>query len=86
MGGDPALEGHEDVVSSIALSPDGETAYSTSIDNTLRVWNVATGEQLAAYQPIADGFPVGLAVSPDGEKLLVGKGREWPPKKNGRRE
>jgi WD40 repeat protein len=59
----------------LALSPDGETGYSTSLDQTVRVWNIATGEQLAAYQPFNDGFPNGLAVSPDGKQLLVG--RDW---------
>jgi WD40 repeat protein/class 3 adenylate cyclase len=67
------FEGHEGPVLSLALSPDGETVYSTSLDGTVRVWNFASGEQVASYQPFGDDIPNGLAISPDGEKLLVGK-------------
>lgn len=69
------FEGHEDWVMDLALSPDGKTVYSSSFDNTVRVWNIATGEQVAVYQPFPDGSTKGLAVSPDGEKILVG--RNW---------
>jgi WD40 repeat protein len=43
----------------------------------VRVWNVATGDLVATYRPFTDGFTNGLAVSPDGDKLLVG--RDWQP-------
>ena len=34
------------LVTAVALTPDGNTAVSGSADNTLRVWDVATGELL----------------------------------------
>jgi WD40 repeat protein len=68
---------HEDWVNDLAISADGRTVYSTSWDNTLGVWNVATEEQVAVYRPFPDGFTLGLALSPDGEHLLVG--RDWYP-------
>ncbi|HLF36449.1 MAG TPA: WD40 repeat domain-containing protein [Anaerolineales bacterium] len=71
------FEGHEDWVNDLALSSDGKTVYSTSWDNTVRVWNVGTGELLATYRPFEDGYTNGLAASPDGEYLLVG--RDWYP-------
>jgi WD40 repeat protein len=39
------LEGHSDGVLSVAFSPDGKTVVSGSEDKTIRVWNVATGEE-----------------------------------------
>ena len=37
------LEGHTDKVTSVALTPDGRHAVSSSHDKTLRVWEIATG-------------------------------------------
>ncbi len=34
------LRGHQDSVSAVAISPDGETIVSGSWDNTLRLWSV----------------------------------------------
>jgi WD40 repeat protein len=39
----------------------------------VRVWRVATGELVATYQPFADELLNGLAISPDGSLLLVGR-------------
>ena len=38
------LIGHEKWVSSVAFSPDGQTLASGSDDQTIRLWNVNTGE------------------------------------------
>jgi len=70
------FEGHTDWILDLALSPDGKTAYSTSWDGTLRSWDLASGELIATYQPFATGQTHGLAISPDGRRLLVGGG-DW---------
>ncbi|MGW8251639.1 MAG: WD40 repeat domain-containing protein, partial [Anaerolineales bacterium] len=67
--------GHTLWTNKVVLSPDGQTAYSTSDDNTVRAWDFATGELVTTYQPFSDGGTAGLAISPDGGKLLVG--RTW---------
>jgi WD40 repeat protein len=38
------FRGHGDVVSALAFSPDGEVLASGSLDHTLRLWSVSTGE------------------------------------------
>jgi WD40 repeat protein len=38
--------GHSDAVRCVAFSPAGDRAASASRDDTLRIWNVATGETI----------------------------------------
>ncbi len=68
------LEGHQGVVHSVAISPDGALIASTGFtDNTVRLWDWNTG---ACLQVITDdwiGFaPYSVAFSPDGSRLIVG--------------
>ena len=40
------MRGHEDRVVSVAYSPDGGTIASASRDETIRLWNVESGQQV----------------------------------------
>nr|MDJ0705393.1 NB-ARC domain-containing protein [Leptolyngbyaceae cyanobacterium MO_188.B28] len=40
------LSGHSDRVSSVAISPDGKQALSGSVDRTVKLWDLATGQAL----------------------------------------
>ena len=40
------LQGHEDIVHAVAWSPDGSRLVSGGWDNTLRLWDVGSGEQI----------------------------------------
>ena len=40
------LEGHEDNINSVAYSPDGKFIASGSVDNTVRIWNLAGGKEI----------------------------------------
>jgi tetratricopeptide (TPR) repeat protein len=58
------------VVTCVAVSPDGRRALSGSYDGSIRLWDLARGTELRAY----DRFPaqaLAVAFSPDGRKALI---------------
>ncbi|TGO17002.1 hypothetical protein BPAE_0455g00010 [Botrytis paeoniae] len=72
------LEGHKNSVFSVAFSPDGKQVVSGSRDNTIRLWNTATGQQI---QPTLNGhtssvnsvaFSPDVAFSPNGKQVVSG--------------
>jgi WD40 repeat protein/tRNA A-37 threonylcarbamoyl transferase component Bud32 len=90
------LIGHKGRVSRMAFSPDGRLLATGSLDwrritidgptdGSIRIWDVATGRQLAVLaQP--DGGILDLAFSPDGTQLLSSSGdgmaRLWDVKES----
>ena len=48
------LTGHDNVVSSLAFSPDGQRLFSGSWDKTVRVWNGMTGRSEAVLRGHSD--------------------------------
>jgi WD40 repeat protein/serine/threonine protein kinase len=65
------LAGHSGPVRSVAFSPNGKLAISGSEDNTIRVWDVATGDAVKALR--GHGSSVRSCVfSPDGNLVLSG--------------
>ncbi len=44
------LRGHTAAVTSVAFSPDGKQIISGSMDNTLRLWDVASGKELKRFE------------------------------------
>lgn len=68
------LLGHEGDIESITFSDDGATIASTSADRTARIWDAATGTQLASFTAEDyEGLP-GASFSPDGQELILGTG------------
>ena len=62
-----------DAVNSVAFSPDGKYVVSGSDDNTARVWEAATGKEVAHMTH--DGCCVtSVAFSPDGKYVVLGSG------------
>jgi WD40 repeat protein len=61
------LEGHENVVSALAFSDNGERLYSASWDKTVCVWNTETGQSEKVLRGHTDWvFDLFLPVSPEG--------------------
>jgi WD40 repeat protein len=58
-------------VISLALLPDGRRFLSAGADQTLRLWDLETGQVLRHFEGHS-GEVVYLAVSPDGRRLLSG--------------
>lgn len=73
------LEGHEDTITSLRLSPDGGTLLTNSMDNSLRTWSAkpfSSGRrQLKVFTGAVHGFEKRLLRanwSPDGRRIVAG--------------
>ena len=58
------------VVNSVAFSPDGTTLASTSLDATVRLWDVATGQLKSTLQEYTGSIEL-VSFSPDGATLAI---------------
>src|SRR5260370_29679915 len=66
------LKGHTDTVESLAISPDGKTLASGSADNSVKLWDVATGQNTTTLKEEAPYLWRSVAFSPDGKTLASG--------------
>jgi eukaryotic-like serine/threonine-protein kinase len=63
------LKGHTADVNELSFSPNGTRLASAADDSTIRLWNTATGEEVAVLK--GHTSPVtGVAYSPDGNRLV----------------
>jgi WD40 repeat protein len=65
------LEGHRDVVNSVAFSADGKLLASGSEDKTITLWEVATGKAIRTLQGHSS-YVLSVAFSADGKLLASG--------------
>lgn len=65
------LTGHVYEVYSVAISPDGQTLASGSVDKTIKLWNLKTGDLLRTLTG-HEGYVRSVAISPDGQTLASG--------------
>ena len=64
-----SFTGHRINVESVAIGPDGRTALSGSQDMTLKLWDLASGENLRTFTGHT-GFVWCVAIAPDGRTAL----------------
>jgi WD40 repeat protein len=66
-----AIAGHADWVSAVAIAPDAQTFVSSSFDQTIKVWNLRTGERIRLLCDRA-GEIYAISLSQDGKTLASG--------------
>jgi WD40 repeat protein len=70
-----SFKGHEKQITAVAYAPDGKRLASVSIDNTVRVWDIATGHAVhtlrLSSKATAGTVTEGLAFSSDGKRLAA---------------
>jgi WD40 repeat protein len=64
------ISGHGEEVQQVAFSPDSTKLASASLDRTVGVWDVATGERLQSFEGARSGFQA-VAFSPDGKLVAA---------------
>jgi WD40 repeat protein len=58
--------GHQGLILTVAFSPDNKTLLTGSLDKTIRLWDVATGKQVALWAGHVDTVSA-VAFAPDGK-------------------
>lgn len=62
------LHGHSSSVTSVVITPDGQTIVSGSSDSTIKLWNLNTGEEIHTLAGHSQGV-TSITLSPDGQTL-----------------
>jgi WD40 repeat protein len=63
------FSGHQGYVGRFSINADGSRLATCSPDGTVKLWDVASGQETLSL-PVPD--PRAIALSPDGQKLVVG--------------
>jgi WD40 repeat protein len=70
------FHGHTNALTACAACPDGSCALSASKDGSVRIWDLATGQEIDRIDLAQIGdVPLALAIAPDQSTFLVGTRR-----------
>jgi serine/threonine protein kinase len=76
------MSGHSLWVMAVALSPDGQTAASGGLDNTIKIWNLTSGQLIQTLTGHTRAVNC-LTFTPDGQTIVSGSDddsiRLWHP-------
>ncbi|MEH2288036.1 WD40 repeat domain-containing protein, partial [Nostoc sp.] len=80
------LKGHSYSVKAVAVTPNGQQVISASDDNTLKVWNLATGEEQFTLNGHSNSVKA-VAVTPKRQQVISASDdntpRTWSPATTG---
>ena len=68
------LQGHTNQVGAVAISPDGKTIASSSVDETIKLWDINTGDcltTLRAERPYEGMNIIGITGLTDNQKEIL---------------
>jgi WD40 repeat protein/serine/threonine protein kinase len=65
------LEGHQKNVESVAFSRDGKLAITTSLDETVRIWDPSRGKQVGIIPLGRGGYTVRAQFLPNGRSVVT---------------
>ena len=63
------MRGHSGMIAAVAFHPDGKTLASAGYDQTIKLWDVVTGELRLTLAGHTANI-IALAFSPDGDTLI----------------
>ncbi|MFE3054586.1 TIR domain-containing protein [Nocardia sp. NPDC059239] len=66
-----SMEGHQNIVRSVAVSHDGRYIVSVGDDRTLRYWDGATGRPVGAPLAGPDGWILEMTLSADNKRIVT---------------
>ena len=66
------LQGHRKTITDIAFSPNGRWVATASMDRSIRLWDVKSGNQLARFLAGHRDWIRSIAFQPDGTRLISG--------------
>ncbi|MGI2908385.1 protein kinase domain-containing protein [Tolypothrix sp. VBCCA 56010] len=65
------LKGHSSDVNSVTFSPDGQMLVTGSDDLTIKLWNLATKQEIRTFKGHSS-YIYAIAISPDGQTIASG--------------